>query len=89
MPCHRFREIMKEIKVLNDEALDIVSQAIEHDTDLEGIYSYHKARRYWHTTIDLAIDKKDSFSLGGYLIDMSDTLEVMETPVPLERKVDE
>ena len=85
----RFYQIMKEIKALNDEALDIVSQAIMSDTDLEGIFNYHKARRYWYNAIDTAIDKKDTFSLGGERLDMSDSLERMETPSSLERGFDE
>ena len=89
MSLTRFSQIMKEIKALNDEALDIVSQAIEHDTDLKGISNYHKAKRYWYNAIDLAIDKKDTFSLGGERLDMSDSLERMETPTPLERGFDE
>lgn len=64
----RLREILEQIKSLNYEALEVVSQIASDPMITE------RARRYWYAQIEMALDDEHGW-LGGSSGTLESTIE--------------
>ena len=68
MDKKRFQEIMEEISILNNEALDLIPDGIIRE----------RAQAYWYGHIQGAIGGEYNQYLGGSMEDMAGTLKDLE-----------